>query len=58
MCLKWYGNAVSLSAETFTKIEIKKSLEIFGKLNETMACPRNHGVAERSRDPSEKLKSI
>ena len=44
--------------ETLRKIEIKRSLEIIGKPNEAMACRRNHGVVERSRDHSERLKSI
>ena len=38
--------------------ETKRSLEITGKSNGTMACRRYHGFIERSRDHSERLKSI
>ena len=51
-----YSNAESPFTKTFTKIEIKRSLEIIGKSTETMAYRRNHGVVERSRDHSERLK--
>ena len=48
-CKSNYSNARSPFTEVFTKIKIKRSLEIIGKLNETILCRRNHGVVERSR---------
>ena len=48
-CKSNYSNAGSPFTEAFTKIKIKRSLEVIGKLNETITCRRNHTVVERSR---------